>query len=419
MLAVLASAQHLRAQTAPPQSGPIAVYLDCRSGCDGDFIRTEITYVNWVRDRTVADVQLLVTSQGAGAGGEELTLAFIGLRTFAGRGDTLTFTTNPTTTNDERRKEMVRTIGLGLVQFAARTSAGRALRVSANAADAKAAAQQTVPENDPWKAWVFSVRISGSIDGERYYKGRNINSGFEANRVTDAWKTNFESNFSYRDNEATVQEFDSTGAVTSEATYANLQRNWNVELFQVKSVTDHFSLGAQLAAAQQTFRNQDLRAEARAAAEYNIFPYAEATRRRLSVVYGIGYTSYRYADTTIFGKIRESLPSHFLEISYRTRQPWGSANVNAEHTNFLTDASKRTTSINGSVSVRLFKGFNLNFGGGYEWINDQIYLPAEGSDAVDVLLRRRALLTGFSYYSNFGVSYTFGSIFNNVVNSRF
>ena len=38
---------------------------------------------------------------------------------------------------------------------------------------------------------------------------------------------------------------------------------------------------------------------------------------------------------------------------------------------------------------------------------------------VDVLLRRRALLTGFQYFTHFGVSYTFGSIYNNVVNPRF
>lgn len=90
-----------------------------------------------------------------------------------------------------------------------------------------------------------------------------------------------------------------------------------------------------------------------------------------------------------------------------------------EHRNYFTDASKRTTEVNGGFSVRLFKGFNLNGGAGYEWIRDQVYLPAESSDAVDVLLRRRALLTGFRYFTHFGVSYTFGSIFNNVVNPRF
>jgi len=419
LLALVVDAQTARAQSLPLQSGPIAVYIDCRSGCDGEFIRTEITYVNWVRDREVADVHLLITNQGAGAGGEQLTFAFMGLRGLAGRGDTLTFTTNPTTTSDERRKGMTQTIALGLVQFAARTTAGQALRVSAAAAGARSATQQMAPKNDPWNAWVFSLSLNGSMDGERYYKGRNLNTQLEANRVTEAWKTNFEYSFSYRDNTATVQEFDSLGVVTSEETYGNVQRDWRGELLQVKSVTDHFSLGGHIEVAQQTFRNQSLRYQLRTAFEYNLFPYSEATRRELSLRYGVGVTGYRYADTTIFNKIRETLPSHFAELSYRTRQPWGSANVNIEHRNFLTDASKRTTEINGSFSVRLFKGFSLNGGGGYEWIRDQVYLPKGEQDAVDVLLRRRALLTGFQYFTHFGVSYTFGSIYNNVVNPRF
>ncbi len=418
-LALGLSARSAAAQAAPLQQGPISVYLDCRTGCEGDFIRTEIAYVNWVRDREVADVQVLITSQDAGAGGDEFTLAFIGLRAFAGRGDTLKYTTNPTTTDDEERKSMVQTLALGLVQFAAQTTAGKSLRVTSSADAAKTTSAQTAPKNDPWKAWVFEIGVGGFIDGEKYYKNRDVNLNLEANRVTEAWKTGFEYSFSYRDNEATVQEFDSFGRVTSEETYTNLQRDWNAELFQVKSVTNHVSLGAAMEMAQQTFRNQDLRAMGRVAVEYNLFPYSEATRRELSLRYGPSFTRMQYADTTIFGKISENLPGHFLEVSYRTRQPWGNANVNVEHRNYFTDASKRTTEINGGFSVRLFKGFNLNGGAGYEWIRDQVYLPAESSDAVDVLLRRRALLTGFRYFTHFGVSYTFGSIFNNVVNPRF
>ena len=410
------------AQAASPNApviGPIAVFLDCRSGCDGDFLRTEITYVNWVRDRQAADVHLLITDQDAGAGGEQLTLAFIGLRSLAGRSDTLTYTTNPTTTSDERRKGMTQTIALGLVQFAARTTTGNLLRVTSASVGEGVTSQQTSTKTDPWKAWVFEIGLNGSVNGERAYKGRDLEMQFESNRVTDAWKTNVEYSFSYRDNEATVQELDSLGAVVSDTTYHNLQREWQGEWLQVKSLTDHWSAGTHVEVASQTFRNQNLRLVARAALEYNIFPYIEATRRELSFRYGLGMASYRYADTTVFDKIREVLPLHFVEATFQTRQPWGSANVNIEHSNFLTNASKRTTEINAGFSVRIFKGLNLNAGGGYEWIRDQIYLPKGEQNAVDVLLRRRALLTGFQYYSHFGVSYTFGSIYNNVVNPRF
>ena len=417
VVCALASAPTLEGQ-ATPAAGPVAVYLDCRASCDGSLIRTEITYVNWVRDREVADVHVLLTSQRSGAGGEQFTAAFLGVRQFGGRGDTLTFTTNPTTTSDESRRGVTRMLALGLVQFVARTPTGQSLRVL-RGDTTTGGNSQMLPARDPWKAWVLSVSLSGSTDGERYYKSKNVNSHFSADRVTEDWKTNFDFSHSYRDNQVTVQEFDSVGTVTSDSTYENLQRDWNVELLQVKSLSGHWSVGGHVEVASQTFRNQDLRAQLRAAVEYDIFPYAEATRRELMLRYGVGVTSYRYADTTIFDKIRETLPSHFVELEFRTRQPWGSANVNIEHRNFLTDASKRTTEIKTGFNVRLFRGFSINAGGGYEWIHDQVYLPRGETDAVDVLLRRRALLSGFQYYMRLGLSYTFGSIYNNVVNPRF
>ncbi len=408
----------LHGQAAAPTHSAIAVYLDCRASCDFSLIRTEITYVNWVRDREVADVHVLVTSQRAGAGGEQFTAAFLGARQFTGRGDTLTFTTNPTTTGDEQRRGVTRMLALGLVQFVARTTAAQSLRVT-RSDTTKANGAQLAPAHDPWKAWVFSVSLSGSTDGERAYKSQNVNSRFSANRVTEAWKTNVNYSYSYRGNVVTVQDYDSTGAVATEERYENRLRDWNAELGQVMSLTDHWSLGGSVEVASQVFRNQDLRVEAAAGIEYNLFPYSQATRRELVVRYAAGMVGYWYADTTIFDKLRETLPRHFLEIEYRTREPWGSANVTAQHRNFLTDATKRTTELNAGFNVRLFRGFSVNASGGYEWIRDQVYLPRGEQDAVDVLLRRRALLSGFQYQMRLGVSYTFGSIYNNVVNPRF
>ena len=418
LLLFVASPLPLLSQARSDASAAATVFLDCHTDCDEDFIRTEITYVNWVRDRTVADVHLLITSQSAGAGGEAITLAFIGQRLQSGRGDTLMFTELPTDTQEERRRGLTRTIALGLVQFVARTPVASSLRVSYETTRTGGGGQAR-PTHDPWKAWVFEIGVNGSLNGERYYKSRQFNAEFQADRVTDAWKTNFEFEFSYSDDRATVQDFDSSGNVIAEETFRNLQRDWTAELLQVKSISSHLSVGIQAELAQQTFRNQNLRYEARTAVEYNLFPYSEATRRELSFRYGVGVTGFRYADTTIFDKVRETLPSHFIEGSYESRQPWGSANLRAEHRSYLHDASKRATELNGDLSVRVFSGFSVNVGGGYNWIRDQIYLPRGEQTTIDVLLRRRALLTGFEYYLNLGMSYTFGSIFNNVVNPRF
>jgi hypothetical protein len=396
----------------------IAVFLDCRTNCDFDFMRTEMTYVDWVRDRAVADLHLLITSQGAGAGGEEYTLAFIGLRTLTGRGDTLTFTTNPTTTSDERRRQMVQTTGLGLMQFVARSEAGRTVRIAAaEAGEDRPAARPGA--KDVWRAWVFSTGINGEMSGEHSYRNREINSSIEGRRITDAWKIELGFDYEYRDQRATVQEFDSLGVVTSEETFTNLQRNWDSEALIVRSLTGQLSAGVRTTLASNTFRNYRRSFYVAPAIEYNIFPYRESTRRELTIQYGAGYQLNRYVETTIFDKRREALPLHYLRVQYRTRQPWGSVNLNAEHRNFINDGTKRNTEVSGNFSVRIFRGLSVNMGANYNWIRDQIYLPREEGTQVDVLLRRRALQTGFEYGVFGGLSYTFGSIFNNVVNPRF
>ena len=46
------------------------VFLDC-SSCDIQHIKTEITLVNYVRDRKEAQVHILITTQSTGSGGRE------------------------------------------------------------------------------------------------------------------------------------------------------------------------------------------------------------------------------------------------------------------------------------------------------------------------------------------------------------
>jgi hypothetical protein len=67
----------------------------------------------------------------------------------------------------------------------------------------------------------------------------------------------------------------------------------------------------------------------------------------------------------------------------------------------------------------LFKGFSVNFFGEFLRTRDQIYLPRGQASTEEILLRQRQLLTGYQYFADFGFSYTFGSIFNNIVNPRF
>ena len=398
-------------------AAPIAVFLDCRTSCDDDLARTEITYVDWVRDRAVADVHLLITGEEAGAGGRAVTLAFIGQGRMAGRGDTLGVTLDPTTTEDEQRREIVRTMALGLVRFVAHTPAARLLRVTALAPERERPIAQR--RRDRWNAWVFEVGLGGSTERERLFTSNSLSTDFSARRVTDQWKTELELDLRYDDDRATVESYDDAGNVVGQETFTNLQRNWELSSLVVRSVSPHWSLGVRAGIESDTYRNQRQSIRLTPAIEYNVFPYSQSTRRELTVQYGAGYDVFKYREVTIFDRLQETLPVHYVEVRYRTRQPWGSTDLSAEHRNYITDASKRNTEINGSLDVRIARGLSVELGGGYEWIRDQLYLEKGQENTADVLLRRRALLTGFQSHLFVGLSYTFGSIYNNVVNSRF
>ena len=51
-------------------------------------------------------------------------------------------------------------------------------------------------------------------------------------------------------------------------------------------------------------------------------------------------------------------------------------------------------------------------------IHDQLSLARGGATRDDVLLQQRLLATSFQYFASAGISYTFGSLTNNVVNPR-
>ena len=108
------------------------IFLDCPS-CDENFIRTEVTFVNYVRDRTAADIHVLVTTQPTGGGGTEYTLRFIGLGRFDGENQTLTYTAPQTATDDERRRGVTSRLELGLVRYVAESPIASRLDVTFDA----------------------------------------------------------------------------------------------------------------------------------------------------------------------------------------------------------------------------------------------------------------------------------------------
>ena len=135
--------------------------------------------------------------------------------------------------------------------------------------------------------------------------------------------------------------------------------------------------------------------------------------------YAVGMTHYVYEDTTVFLKLREGVAVQQLRAVIGARQPWGNVSVSGLFRNQLKDASKRRASISGNIDVKLLRGLSLDFGGDLSSIHDQINLRLEEATDEEILVRQRERATSYRYGAYFGISYTFGSIFNNIVNPRF
>jgi len=404
-----------RAQGVPParrgEAAPVGVFLDCGVDCDEDFVRTEVTYVDWVRDRTAADVHVLVTSQETGGGGREFTLAFLGQRRFAGVGDTLRVVTPQGATADETRRALTRRIAQGLVRFVARTPLAERL-VVAVAPESPLPGAPPPPgqaRRDRWNLWVFSVGVNANTNGERQSSFISVNGTAAARRTTEQWKLSTQ----------VSQQYNGSRFAIGDTTSTFIRRSTTVSQLVVRSLGPRLAAGLRASVGASTFENMRFFARVTPALEYDVYRYSESTRRMLTLQYALGTESFRYIEQTIFLRTAETRPLHTLTLSLVQNQPWGSVNLGLEGGQYLDETSKNYASLSGGTSVRLFRGLSFNISGNFSSIHNQLYLPRRGATEQEILTQQRHLATSYSYFALTGISYTFGSVLNNVVNPRF
>ncbi len=378
------------------------VFIDCQ-WCDLDYIRTEINYVNYVYDRKNADIHIMITSQATGSGGTEYTLTYIGLGKFAAKQDTIVFATNQDDTQDIVRSKMVKFLKIGLVPYIAQTPLVKNMTVGYNKPSG------AMVKKDRWNNWVFRMRVSGWFNGEKSSRNQNIYGRLSADRITENWKIRLSLNVSA----------DESKYKYGDVWYKTTRKNKTFSALVVRSLTEHWSVGMWTGANQSTYMNIKVSYSLAPAIEYNIFPYSESTRREFRLLYRINAEHVNYEEETIYFKTQENLLSESLEMALDFKQPWGSVGINLTGSHYFHDFAKNRLSIFSNLSVRLFRGFSVNLYGGFSRIHDQLHLRAAGLSKEDVLLRRYALQTSYDYWGSIGIEYAFGSIFNNIVNTRF
>jgi hypothetical protein len=378
------------------------VFIDCNS-CDMDYIRTEITFVNYVRDRKDAQVHILATTQATGSGGMEYTLTFSGQEQFAGDDTVLKYVAGKTDTSDETRSGLAKILKIGLVRYAGKTPIASKISVSFQ----DNAKPTTV--KDKWNFWVFSLSGSGYFNGEKLSRRNSLSGSFSANRITPALKFRT----SYSANRSTDRFSLSSGDIISTS------KSQSFQLLTVKSINDHWSVGGGLNTNSSTYSNIKFAIKPAPAIEYNLFPYSQSTRRQLRFLWKPGFNSYHYREETIYDKTSEKLWGQSFMTVLEMKEKWGTVVGAFEAFHFFRDIHQNHLEVEIEVSLRLFRGLSLNTWGGYSRVRDQLSLPKGEASVEQVLLRRTQQATSYSYYGQIGLSYTFGSIFSNVVNPRF
>lgn len=386
----------------------LSVYINCWY-CDLNFIKEKIPIVNYVNDRKDAEVVILFTTERTGAGGTEYSLFFYGQKKYIGVDDTIKFSAEPAEAQDITRDKTVNAIKLGLLKYVYKTPLADKLIITYK----ESRVAPTEKPNDNWDFWVFKTSLDGSFSGEERSNYLWLNGSLEANRVTEDLKVRFNVSNSYSENNF---KFDTD---SEQVKIKSISRNQSYNASSYFSIDDHWSWGFVGNAYTSTYSNIDLSAKISPAIEYDIFPYSESNKKQLRIAYQISPTYNKYATETIYFKTNETLVSQQLSADFTLIEPWGSTSISLEGADYLDDLSKYEIEIYSTISWQLFRGFSFSVYGGYSKIRNQISLPRAGASYEEVLLQRKQLETGYSYWGGFGISFSFGSIYNNIVNPRF
>jgi len=397
-----ASAQDATADLEELKKSAPKVYLDCGE-CDIEYIKNEISFVNYVRDRKEAQVHILVTTQPTGSGGREYTLTFLGQNDFTGIDDAVRFFSKQSDTQDDIRKNLVRSLKQGLAAYAARTPIASRLIVRAE--------EESLPVaiRDKWNSWVFNIGGEGRFNGEESSTRNSFGFNLTANRITADWKFRI----------GVSSHFDNDSFLYDGEEIKSSQENFGADGLLVKSLGNHWSAGLSFEAASSTYDNTRRRLTTAPAVEFNLFPYAESTRRQLRFLYRLQWENVWYQETTIYDRTRESLWSESLSITLDLKEKWGSISTSLSGSHYFHDFKFNRLNLFGFIQLNLIKGLNAHVLGGGSRIHDQLGLVKGDASLEEILLRRRQLATTYNYFVMVGLSYTFGSIYTNVVNPRF
>jgi hypothetical protein len=382
----------------------LKIFLDCNV-CDHAYIKQNLSNVQFVRDQGLGDVHLFFVTQANGSGGRLYEIDFIGKKKFKNISYKLKFSTNTDMTSDVIRIEILKHIKIGLVRFWIENGDTADVTVTVPSLED----ETEVVEKDTWNFWVFRLGARGYFNGEETNKSSNLNFNISAKRVTE--KNKFSIRASFSENKSTFT-FDGNDIIA-------INNNKSLNVSDVLSINSHWSYGFFGDIGTSTYSNYNLFWRFRPAIEYNFFKYEQSAKKQLILSYRNGLVFNNYIERSVFGKEKELIFEHALLLGGSVRQEWGNINGEVSFNQYLHDTTLNSLGFYLGANIRVFKGFNFNVGGNYRITRNQINLPAGDVSLEELLLQQQQLQSGYNYWATIGFSYSFGSIYNSIVNPRF
>jgi len=387
------------------QIDAIRVFIDCEE-CDLNYFRNKIKFVNFVREPQQAHVHILITEQKTASEGHRYSLRFIGRNNYTGIDQNLIHNSPESDTEHKLRRGLTRVIEMGLMPYVSQASMAKLIEIDY---DEQNAEMVRTRESDPWMYWVFHIDVEGELEAEESQNYFNIINAMSAERTTDNWKV--ESEFSY---EYLQENFED-----DEEKITNERRQWEADVAIIKSLTPNWSAGLFGSVNSSTHKNLDISLGMAAGIEYNFFPWIQSDRRIFAVSYSAGVMTYDYREETLYGTTSENLSFGNMRIELHLIQPWGEIDTSLENFHYFYDLSKNHFTLESELAIRITEGLSFKLDLEAESIHDQLYLPRGDATLEEILLEQKQLATTYDVSVLFGLRYSFGSIYNNIVNRRF
>ena len=408
MIALLLSSAKLFAQTAAQDSSAtspeyLKVYLEGIPEWE-DYIKIRLWFVNYVRDPHEAQVHVIFSLQPTASGGSLYHLFFLGRENFTGKNDTLAYTAPEENTNRKTRDEITDVLMSGLVSYLSANGQQKFLVFDYGISQSEV--QQSF---DRWKNWVFTAQGNFDLTADANQSIYNGFGSLSSAKITDAWKVRLTADATINNN----------SFATDTLHYASNIFIKNLNGLIVKSINDHWSAGLQPAYYSSNYSNIKAQFSLAAGVEYDVFPYSESVNHFFTLRYRAQPLYNFYNDSTVFYKKKEFLLNHILDATVTRVENWGNVSVTLTASQYINHPKAYRADMSAQMDFHIAKGLFFNVVGNASLINNQLSVSKAILLPQDLLLQQREILTNYSAGFSIGITYTFGSIFNNIVNPRY